>query len=263
MLITYCDDGGGEDHGFTVICGWASTADQWDGFEVDWKLLLVRYEVSFFHMMALAHFKGPYAKWKDTPSTRDRFLADAGSIIKSRVKHGFLAYVKHSDFKTVNSLFELEESFGSAHGLAGRLCMDRADNWRRKENYGFDETLYVFEDGPLYADISKATSAINPRLPIPHFEASRDLKPCHEWPEGRIGIVQLQSADYLAYEYRKAIADRMSKGLKAHRKSLQALLGTPLEGAGFATSMNLARFCMAHNIKKRLPNSEIYEGFKT
>ena len=263
MLTTYCDDGGGDDHGYTVICGWVSTVDQWDGFEVDWKLLLIHYEIPFFHMSKLAHWNAPYEKWKANPGIRDRFLREAGKVIRSRVKKGFLVYVNHSHFKTVNSLFELEESFGSAHGLAGRLCMDRADFWRKSENYSFDTMRFVFEDGPGYADVSRAACAITPHLPIPNFEASRDVKPCPDWPEGRIGVVQLQSADYLAYEYRKAIADKRDKGLDVHRKSLQALLGVPLEIAGFEGPIGIGTFCAHHDIKKRLPpDSAIYDRFK-
>jgi hypothetical protein len=213
-------------------------------------------------MLKLAHFSEPYTKWKQSPGIRDRFLGDAGAIIRSKVKHGFLAYVKHSDFKIVDSLFELEESFGSAHGLAGRLCMDRVEEWRKNENYAFDETRYVFEDGNGRGDIIKAASAIEPHFPLPNFEASRDWVSSHDWPDGRVGLVQLQSADYLAYEYRKAIADRISKGVQAHRKSLQALLGRPLEIAGFEGPVGIAKFCTAHNIKRRHPDSQLYDKFK-
>jgi hypothetical protein len=72
----------------------------------------------------------------------------------------------------------------------------------------------------------------------------------------------LQSADYLAYEYRKAIADRISKGVQAHRKSLQALLGRPLEIAGFEGAFGIAKFCTAHNVKRRHPDSQLYDKFR-
>jgi hypothetical protein len=89
MLTTYFDEAGGEDHGFTVVCGWVASIEQWDGFEVDWKLFLAKYDVPYFHMKELIPIpKGHFSKWSGRPDVIARFLRDAGHIVTSRVRQG-------------------------------------------------------------------------------------------------------------------------------------------------------------------------------
>jgi hypothetical protein len=262
MLTAYCDDSGGIDHGFTVICGFVSTVAQWDKFEVDWKIMLADHNVLYLHMKEYVGSSGPYAKWKDKPGSRAAFLRDAAAIIADYVEIGFISYAGHKEFDFANKLFLLDELFGSPHGLAGRICMDYVNQWKDEINYP-DELRYVFEDGRGKGDVARATKSVMPFLPTPNFEASRDVKPCPEWPEGRKAIVQLQAADYLAYETRKAARDRNALGIAPHRLSLRALLNTTIRMGGVVEVKKMCRFCYAKDFKRRLPEgSEIYEHFK-
>ncbi|HUJ39995.1 MAG TPA: hypothetical protein VLW54_05570, partial [Candidatus Acidoferrales bacterium] len=81
MLTAYCDDAGGKDHNFTIICGYISTIEQWESFEIDWKLFLASYGVSYLHMKEFTAYSGPFAKWKGKESIRRRFLKDASVVI--------------------------------------------------------------------------------------------------------------------------------------------------------------------------------------
>jgi hypothetical protein len=259
MLTAYCDDAGGEDHGFTVISGWISSSEKWDIFEVDWRIFLAHYDVPYLHMKKLAHFSEPYDRWKGQESTRRSFMQDAAEIINSIALNGFIAYCGHRDFRTVNGLFQLEETFGGPYGLAGRSCIELIDDWRKKQDFDASEVHYVFEDGKGKGEVLKSMRSITPHLRDPDFEPSADVEPCTQWPEGRNGVVQLQAADFLAYESRKGFAD-FKRGVKPHRKSLGALLQkVPVIMGGASPSMQLARFCLLRNVRKRLPpDSAIY-----
>ncbi|MGH9682008.1 MAG: hypothetical protein ACRD4S_00105 [Candidatus Acidiferrales bacterium] len=261
MLTGYFDEGVRKNL-FTAVCGWTSTVEQWDGFEVDWKLFLASYRVPYFHMKEFAPSQGPFAKWKDRNQIRKRFCHDAAEIIKSRVKLGFIFYVRDAAFNTVNSLFDVSGVWSSPYGMAGRCCMELAEDWR-KEHRNSEEIKYVFDGGcPDKGGLIRAVTNIKPFLPIPSFEASRDWKKSAKWPNGRKALVQLQAADYLAYECRKAMADRLEKHIPAKRKSFAAILGVPVRMAAIQ-EMRLARICNAYGITRRLPpNSEIYDRFK-
>jgi hypothetical protein len=45
MVTCYFDESGGDDVGWTFVCGWAATVAQWDRFEIDWKLFLAKNKV--------------------------------------------------------------------------------------------------------------------------------------------------------------------------------------------------------------------------
>ena len=64
---------------------------------------------------------------------------------------------------------------------------------------------------------------INPRLPTPIFPPSRDQKPTKKFPTGKQGTVQLQAADYLAYEISKFT--REHQNIKADPSRFRASLG--------------------------------------
>ncbi len=99
MLSGYFDEAGGSDYGFTVVAGYSSSVEQWDSFEIDWKLFLDSYYVPYFHMARFSQFKKPFHedRWKNAPNYRARFLREAAEIIGNRVRRGFVCYMNHAD----------------------------------------------------------------------------------------------------------------------------------------------------------------------
>lgn len=266
LLTSFFDEAGGEEHGLTAVCGWTSTVEQWDGFEVDWTLFLAKYDMPYFHMKELLgpSRKSPFYRWKGQKLIQAKFLSDAAEIIGRRIKQGFIHYVPHHAYATVDSLFDLRSVVRTPYALAGRSAIEMANEWRSKGVGGLLEMRHVFEDGPKENrnSLVAAMSSVTPFLSVPSFESGRDVEPCEEWPDGRKGVVQLQAADYLAYESRKAFVDRIKKQQKPHRKSLQAILGVPIL-MGSTRAAQLARYCFSQKIAPRLPaDSAIYDTFK-
>jgi hypothetical protein len=255
MMTCYFDESGGQDLGWTFVCGYAATVAQWDNFEIDWKLCLAKYNVDYFHMKEYAHFKGPFKGW-DAPrmeATRISFMRDASEIIRSNVQRTFVSLVSHNIFEEIDSRYKFSETFGSPYALAGRACIGHANTWRSRTAPAPLDMEYVFEDGgPDRAGLVRAMTVLPPYLDAPSFKPSRNMKPCKKWPHGRTGIVQLQAADYLAYEMRKLLIDHelVKQGQRDVRTSLKALTGVPLDKA-LMTTGRLELICKRANIEPR------------
>lgn len=230
MFETYCDEAGGADHGFIAVCGWLAAVERWKWFESEWKLLLKKYGVPYLHMKEVAHFRGPYAKWIGAKAERDEFLKQAVDIIRQTVEFGFLAVVWYDAFRKVNERFHLESHQRSPYALAGRFCISRANGWMGRHGYPVRDVAYVFENGaPDVVGLTDLTKRSN--LQIPTFHPSRDT----ELP---YGMVQLQAADFLAYEVRKAVVDHPDKYTKPEefRKSFQAFFSCDVEQGNYGES---------------------------
>jgi hypothetical protein len=230
------DESGGEDLRFTFVCGYAASIAQWESFEVDWKLFLIKFGVPYLHMKEFSQSKKCYAGWKGNESLRARFLGMASEIIAAHLKRAIMCIVSHECFENVNLKYRVCETFSSPYALASRTCIALANNWARRSNNGVLAIKHVFEDGgPDKGGLIQAVRAFPPFLPSPAFESSRDVQPSKYWPDGRVGLVQIQAADYLAYEGAKLVRDLslIKSGERQIRKSLKALARVELDKSSF------------------------------
>jgi hypothetical protein len=249
MLTAYCDDS--QEKSFVVVGGWVASTAEWDNFEIDWKLFLGSYKVPYFHMREFAHSRGPYAKWKNADNFRARFIHDAWEIIKSRVRGGFVSLVQDTLFNRVNRSYELQEKIPSCYALASRVCMEWVDERARRDNN--KQSLCVFDD-PGEAKQRNAliqAAGAEPKLSTPVFEASRDVP--HRKKGIRHGLVQLQAADFLAWEVRKYAVDHalIRSGVRSPRFSLRQF-GERTPETCFFSEERLVRLCERLGIKSHL-----------
>ncbi|MHB8753685.1 MAG: DUF3800 domain-containing protein [Candidatus Acidiferrales bacterium] len=248
MLTAYFDESCGK--GFTVICGWIAAVDEWDNFEVDWKLFLINYDVPYFHMKEFAQSTGPFAKWKATPNFRKRFLRDAWDIIRSRSRGGFACYVQDVLFNRTNRSYWLREKFPSHYALVGRECIRWAHDYARDI---CEEVRCIFDDGGPNKNELLGSVNIKPQLPNPTFEPSRDIP---DRKRGiRKGVVQIQAADFLAYEVRKYIVDHplIRSGRRLPRAPLW-MFGQRRPDTKFFNEQRFVDHCHEFGIEKRIAN---------
>ena len=252
LLTHYLDEA--IDPRFTVVCGWISSVSEWDRLLLDWSLLLASDKLSYFHMKEFSQFKKAFKKWEHAPRDRARFIHQATEIIRANVKHGVFCFVNHSEFALIDRDFELRERFASPYALAGRVCLSLADRWKER-NYASEEMEYVFDDGVPASDktaLRKATTEA-PSFGDPIFKPSRDIKDS----KGRLrkGVVQIQTADFLAYELRKSRVERFERSTRPVRLSFYRLLGVD----GFSMAMihrgsitSILRDCGLDPLRKRV-----------
>jgi hypothetical protein len=223
MFETYCDEAGGLDHGFIAVCGWLASVERWRQFEIDWKAMLATYDVPYLHMKEFAHFKGPFEKFLSVDAgPRTNFMKEATRIIRESVEFGFVCVVNYEDFRKVNAQYHLKEHLRSPYALAGRFCIARSNLWVKQQGHSLRDVAYVFEDGgPDIGGLVEVTKQAG--IQIPTFNPSRDT-------EIQAGMVQLQAADFLAYEMRKAVVDHRDPMTKPEffRKSFQTFFGCPV-----------------------------------
>jgi hypothetical protein len=245
MFAAYFDESGGKDTGFTFVCGYTATVAKWSAFEFDWKLFLATFRVPYLHMKEFSQSKKCYSTWRDNGTLRAQFLGMASEITGSHLQRAFIGMVSHDGFDKADLKYKLRERFNSPYALAGRTCVALANNRAKESKNGALAIEYIFEDGcPDKEGLIKAVEAVPPFLPAPSFKPSRDGKPSKNWPEGRIGLVQLQAADYLAYETGKLLRDLylIRSGEREVRKSLKALTKVPVDRSSWG-EVRLMQMC--------------------
>ena len=119
MLSCYFDASYDSPPTVTVVSGWIASTAAWERFDTDWRILLARYEVPYFHMREFAHSVGPFASWKGEENKRANFLRNAVDIIRACALHGFACLVEHAPFNSVNAQYYLSEWVGTPYALAG------------------------------------------------------------------------------------------------------------------------------------------------
>jgi hypothetical protein len=245
MLTAYFDEAYGK--GFNVVCGWIASVEEWNNFEVDWKLFLISYRIPYFHMKEFAQSTGPFAKWKNTKYFRARFLHDAWEIIKSRVRRGFVCGIQDALFDRMNRFYYLQEAFPSCYALAGREAIDWAG---RVANAMREDVKCIFDDGgPDKGGLIQAADVV-PISTHPIFKPSRDIQ--DRKMGTRKGIVQIQAADFLAYELRKFMVDYalIRSGQRNARVSMQKF-GQKKPDLKLMSEQRIIATCERYGVKRR------------
>lgn len=163
---------------------------------------------------------------------RKRFISDAAEIIRGTIVRGLISSVSHRIFDMANERICLSETLSTPYALAGRACVASE----------FDpEVEFVFEDGgPDKGGLLKAMN-VEYRFPDPIFRPSRDIKD----KNGNIrkGTVQLQAADFLAYEVRKHRREFTNRTGRAPRRSLYEILKVPIVNMMSFKGNNVVELC--------------------
>jgi hypothetical protein len=242
MLTCYLDEAGGVVDTSTVVAGFVSTVALWEQFEIDWKLLLASYKLPYFHMKEFSQSTGPFKKWKDAKGTRARFSGEAIDIIRHRVQGALFFFVHHVIFDMVNRDYLLKDTLYSPYAIAGRACVASVGVLGQERG---QEAQCIFEDGgPDKAGLVSALD-VSFKMPGPSFQPSRDIT--DKRGITRRGVVQLQAADFLAYELRKYRNEFAARSRRPVRQSFYKLLNMPLWSYGTFNAQNATTICQLEN----------------
>lgn len=238
MLTCYFDDAGGADHGFTLCAGWVSTVTRWREFEGWWTTLLKIYELPHFTMKECAQWSGPFAEWKKEPGKRDKFIRTAAMIIKQTALQGFATIIPHDAYCRVNELYTLREFCRTEYAFAGFDCARKSLLWRNQFHPN-EPIEFVFHDGTKGKGALEETIKRELRY-TPLFRPS-----CEK--QGENPTIQLQVADFLAYEVRKIRIDDPdeNRAIEDHRMSLRFLISAQNDWSEYYEH-NLIETCKRH-----------------
>jgi hypothetical protein len=238
MFTCYFDDAGSADCGFTAVAGWVSTLERWRAFAEEWAMMLSAYRVPYLNMKELSHFKGPYESWNSQRHIKDSFQGDACKIIARNLLHGFAAIVPHIAYQRVNREYTLREYTGNQYALAGYDCVRTATRWamERDPKWAIE---FIFDDGtPKRGNLVKLMKSEGFNKPIFRSPVPRN---------GLRAVMQLQAADFLAYEVRKVKIDDPdeTRPIEDHRISLRKLIWMDSDWSEY-TETDLIATCEQH-----------------
>jgi hypothetical protein len=249
LLTCYLDEAGGDAEGFTVVCGWVSTFAQWEQFEIDWKLFLASYKVPHFHMKEFAQSTGPFKKWKDAKLIRKQFISDALSIIRDRAGTWVLCYVHHRIYGMSDAHSMLTETLSSPYATAARACVAQVDLRNKRQQGPIKDIKFISEDGGRDKGGLRAAMNVPHKLPDPIFRPSRDIK--DKRGTLRKGLVQLQAADFFAYELRKHRREFADRPGRPPRESFRGIFKIPGIVMTTFTGRNAMALCQLQNPLQR------------
>ena len=196
-LTCYFDASYDQPRTVTVVSGWIGGVHAWERFDTDWKILLAKHELPYFHMREFAHSRGAFEHgWKGEENKRALFLSRAVDIIGTCALQGVACIVDHVAFEKVSKAFpKLVAIAGNPYSLAGRDCVAHANTYLKKDQRGLSVS-YVFEAGDEgKGELMRLME--RDQLPTPIFAPSADTA------NGDIGLTPLQAADFAAYEVLK------------------------------------------------------------
>lgn len=226
MFTIYLDESGTHDKTDALaVAGYIATEEQWGWLAREWFDLLRSESISLLHMTDLECFQGEFKGWNK--ARQIRVLSRAHGIIQRRVRVGISSAVIKSHYDEVIK-GELRHRYGKHYYTICALdCMSRVIEWADKYSYA-EPIQYVFETG--------AEGAGELAAKMQDFyddERTRTRYRLRGWSfEDKREVVQLQAADFIAYETWKQMENRILEGEKRPmRKSLFNLLraskGTP------------------------------------
>jgi hypothetical protein len=202
-----------------VVAGYLSTLEEWQQFEISWKLTLAKYDVPFFKMSEFIGRRKEYShpKWQ-AESYRAQFISDLAHIIRCWTVASVACRMKRDLFEQYNSAYELDARF-NMFSICGRDCAAQVRKYVRSIPSDLP-IAFIFdrgdEGGGLLTEEMKASG-----LPTPVFKRSR---PDAELDKDDPYHVQLQACDLAAWELRRGESDlEEGKVPQELRKSLLAL----------------------------------------
>ena len=238
LFTVYLDESYGPADVYSVG-GYVATFEQWIEFAREWKELLVQEGVDYLHKADLEHCRGQFAMWQglskqEQAANKLRVNKRACGIIRRRCNAGFAFSVIKSEWEAVDK-GKWSTWFGDNFYAAGALnCMRQiAAVWAKQ--YNRTETMdYIFEKGATgWTEVDRMLRIFDSN------EITKDAYKLRGWNfepkkdqtiKGTLypGIVQLQAADFLAYEvYRDMEHQIIGDKSRPRRGALQCLTQQP------------------------------------
>lgn len=195
--FTACFDASGQEHehGYVVVAGFVSTAEEWISFSEKWNETLKRYGLTEFHANHCQNYKGEFKDWKGDDAKRIQLWCDLLQIIKSTAFQKFASGIVIEDWQSkVSQKTKLKWKM-NAYALCAILCAERVREWARR-NAICTPLRYVYESGDPKSGVI-IEHFKRDGFPFPNFENKYDkivdgvLQPA---------FIPLQAADFLAYE---------------------------------------------------------------
>ncbi len=187
----------------TVVAGFAASLENWDSWEVDWKLVLAEFNAPYFHMKEFFNRKkGVFAepRWR-SEAYRNKFIQALSDVTSSWMLATIGGRMEHRLFEDARKVCEIDGIF-NPFSACGRDCAVRARDLIRGKYKSDLPIAYVFERGD-YGHEMLDNLMLKSELPSPLFKRPRPAVSASLEKEDP-HLPQLQAADLLAWHLRRA-----------------------------------------------------------
>jgi hypothetical protein len=220
VLNFYGDASGTSDQTNVAVGGYISTVDRWNKLRTLWEAELKKEDVDYFRRSQMEPpFRGEFARLGWTKAHQNEVLSRLHRIIKRHTIMGAAKAVRNRAFAELMPS-PVKRLYGGPYGWAVLLTLVDIGLWARRRGHWVH---YFFECGD--AGQGQTNVAIKELQRDP---TTRDLFRIASWTfvpkKGPQGVVQLQSADFIAYEAYKDIENYLSGNMRDPRKSRQDLV---------------------------------------
>lgn len=219
-----------------VVAGIVAREEQWTEFNHAWNRTLDLFGVSHFHMSKLAHFRGEFKSWRKNEARRRFFLIDLIEILRRTVLFGQVVRIVPDDYIAVNKVYHLDQDhWNGTYSYTALLCTAAIEQWQRTL-YPDTRIRHVLEHGDTgQGVIAKLATKMGESSPLT-IKAKRDNK-TGTWCR------PFEGCDFLAYESRLYVSDKIAGKRQRHRRSFGALIQSLPVEAGFLDKKGLTRMC--------------------
>jgi hypothetical protein len=239
MLVAYMDESGdhdplGKERGAeaAVVAGYVATNDKWRKFEPRWNRVLKQFGIKVFHAVDCAHRKKEFRGWSD--EKRRDFHIELTGVIKESVLIGIGGVVPLLEYNSVLpewAKLEIKHPYYFSFAVMMRTLRQFREEFLPNEPIEF-----VFDRKKNFEGVLSDM-----------FNHLRDDSPNHRGHLGAVSfrakdkVIQLQAADYLAYEVRRYAADQFKGAIRPTRKTMESLMKDRQLAVGFYDRDDLKR----------------------
>ncbi|HTW38541.1 MAG TPA: DUF3800 domain-containing protein [Steroidobacteraceae bacterium] len=210
-----------------VLCvgGYLFDSERARALEGEWRPLLDKYGLTHFSMADCNSQWKEFAKYSDPECVviQTAFMG----VLKAHAKAGFCASIELRHRHLLPSSRQHGLDIISPYTLCCFWCVEHARYWSRKNSFD-GRFAYFFEDG--YGDEPEATAVMRGMFASPWVKEK--YRHASDTFASKRDVVMLQTADILAWQWRKNVMERM-KGNMRIRADLKSLLDIPTENIHF------------------------------
>lgn len=247
-LFTYLDAGGTKDLPSLSAAGYIAREEQWQAFGRDWAGVLARFGVTELHMKNFAHFRKDFVTWQGDEPRRAAFLAALTDIIKTHtLKH--VAVILHTSvYHQLNAAATVRERLGTPYALTMLSALLLAKDWAETCAPGEPMSFFIEYGDHDQGDLLNLLWA----LEFPH--RVRPVRKTVVNSSGTAHVMPFQAADFLAYEYQKAIRTMRDRGVQAVKARKSAFYLIPIGEDRYSRVIDvhsLGELCLKLGVKRR------------
>lgn len=209
MLTAYFDDSGTHDASAAlVMAGWIGDEEQWAKFDKEWRALLDKEGLTWFHMTECEAADGEFDMWPRP--RRDALIHDLRQVILNNNLHGLGVVIARNDWNRLVT-GKIRDILGDGNDVCFVHAIDLATRWVRVRTNHY-EMAFVFDIG---------VESNEKHLIIQTFDENyNDIPEIQSITFARVKqFSPLQAADMLAWESYHRALQIFNEGSKANPRA--------------------------------------------